>query len=109
MKKIIPFLVLPLFLFAQQPTTNQSLLPAIQSFAQTSAVTGREETAAKYIAALFEKGICKKDKLGNVVITIGTGAPRRLFTAPLDEPGYVISQIQDDGYLRITPVGYGQQ
>ncbi|MFX8743359.1 hypothetical protein ABTM45_19385, partial [Acinetobacter baumannii] len=40
---------------------------------------------------------------------IGSGIPKKLFTAPMDEPGYVVSQIQEDGYLRITPVGFGHQ
>ncbi|MEO7531720.1 MAG: M20/M25/M40 family metallo-hydrolase [Sediminibacterium sp.] len=109
MKRIFFLLFLPFQLFSQQTSLNNSLLPAIQSFASTSAVTGREEEAANYINALFEKGICKKDKLGNLVITIGSGSPKQLFAAPLDEPGYVISQIQDDGYLRIAPVGFGYQ
>lgn len=109
MKKLFTLLALPLSLFAQPTGFNNSLLPAIQSFANTSAVTGREEEAINYINALFEKGICKKDKLGNLVISIGSGSPKRLFAAPLDEPGYVISQIQDDGYLRITPAGFGHQ
>ncbi len=109
MKKFILFLAFPFQLFAQKTALTNSLLPAIQSFANTSSVTGREEEAVNYIHALFEKGICKKDKLGNLVISIGSGSPKQLFTAPLDEPGYVISQIQDDGYLRITPVGFGHQ
>ena len=109
MKKTLLFLFFPLQLFAQKTDITNTLLPVIKAFANTSAVTGREEEAAKYIQALFEKGICKKDKLGNLVITIGSGSPKQLFTAPLDEPGYVISQIQEDGYLRITPAGYGHQ
>jgi putative aminopeptidase FrvX len=95
--------------FAQNNEQQKNLLSSIIAFAKTSAVTGREEEARNFIIDLFEKGICKQDKLGNIVITIGSGAPKRLFTAPLDEPGYVISQIQEDGYLRITPVGFGQQ
>ena len=81
----------------------------LTSFGKTSAVTGREEEAADFIQSLFASGVAKKDNLGNVVITIGSGSPRRLFTAPLDEPGYVISSVQADGYLRITPVGFGQK
>lgn len=94
---------------AQLSPTQEALLKNIVSFAQTSSVTGREEEARRFIHQLFEEGICRQDKLGNLVITIGSGAPKRLFVAPLDEPGYVISQVQDDGYLRISPVGYGQQ
>ncbi len=109
MRKFLLFLFFPIQLFAQKTDINNTLLPVIKAFANTSAVTGREEEAANYIQALFEKGVCKKDKLGNLVITIGSGSPKQLFTAPLDEPGYVISQIQDDGYLRITPAGFGHQ
>ena len=109
MRKYLLFLLFPLQLFAQKADINNTLLPVIKAFANTSAVTGREEEAANYVQALFEKGVCKKDKLGNLVITIGSGSPKQLFTAPLDEPGYVISQIQDDGYLRITPAGFGHQ
>ena len=111
MKKIIFFLLLCSFqnTFAQLTAQQQNILTSITEFAKTSAVTGREEEARNFINNLFVKGICKQDKLGNIVITIGSGAPKRLFTAPLDEPGYVISQIQEDGYLRISPVGFGQQ
>ncbi len=40
--------------------------------------------------------------MGNVTVTLGTGAPHRLLVAPMDEPGYVVSHIEDDGYLRVT-------
>jgi putative aminopeptidase FrvX len=88
---------------------NNELLALVQSFCKTSAVTGREDEATQFIQSLFKEGTFKKDKLGNLVLTIGSGYPKRLFTAPLDEPGYVISAIQENGYLRITPVGYGQR
>ncbi|MDE3234562.1 MAG: M28 family peptidase [Bacteroidota bacterium] len=110
MKKVFIFFI---FCFrqstAQLSQTQEGLLKNIVSFSKTSAVTGREEEARRFINQLFEEGICRQDKLGNLIITIGDGFPKRLFVAPMDEPGYVISQIQEDGYLRITPVGYGQQ
>jgi putative aminopeptidase FrvX len=99
-----------LLLFVVSSLQAQSpLMKSLQSFARTSAVTGREDEASAYISALFPEGVCKKDRLGNIVITIGQGSPKRLFTVPLDEPGYVVSQIQEDGYLRVTPVGRGAQ
>jgi putative aminopeptidase FrvX len=110
MKKL--FIILLFFVHsskAQLSDNEKLLLSNIESFSKTSAVTGREEEARFFINALFEKGICKQDKLGNIIITIGSGSPKRLFTTSLDEPGYVISQIQEDGYLRITPLGFGQQ
>lgn len=110
MKKIGILLLFFVHQSKAQLSDNQKLLVSnVESFSKTGSVTGREEEAGSFVNALFEKGICKQDKLGNLIITIGNGSPKRLFTAPLDEPGYVISQIQDDGYLRITPVGFGQQ
>ena len=96
-----------LTLNAQSKDTE--LLSLVQAFSKTSAVTGREDEAKRFVQSLFKEGTFKQDRLGNLVLTIGGGYPRRLFAVPLDEPGYVISSIQENGYLRITPVGYGHR
>ena len=41
------------------------------------------------------------DNLGDVIVTLGNGAPHRLIVTPIDEPGFVVSGITDDGYLRL--------
>ena len=41
------------------------------------------------------------DNLGDVIVTIGSGAPHRLIVTPIDEPGFVVSAITPDGYLRL--------
>ena len=41
------------------------------------------------------------DSAGNLLITFGSGAPVRIIAAPVDEPGYVVSGITEDGYLRV--------
>ncbi len=92
---------------AQEDEPNTNLIDHLYEFSKISSITGREEQAASYIQSLFQNAELKKDKLGNLVLTIGTGLPKRLITTPLDEPGYVISQIQKDGYLRLNPVGFG--
>ena len=43
----------------------------------------------------------RADNLGNIVIRTGNGAPHTLIVAPLDESGFVISAITDEGYLRV--------
>jgi putative aminopeptidase FrvX len=43
----------------------------------------------------------KTDEIGNVWVTAGSGSPQRLIVAPVDEPGYVVSEITEDGYLRV--------
>jgi putative aminopeptidase FrvX len=89
----------------QTGITNNYLLNVTLDFSKTSGVSGREEEAAAYVASLFAKGTLKKDKLGNLILSVGSGQPRILLTTPLDEPGYVISSIQDNGYMRIAPIG----
>jgi putative aminopeptidase len=41
------------------------------------------------------------DNLGDVIVTIGSGAPHRLIVTPIDEPGFVVSGLTADGYLRL--------
>ena len=81
------------------------LRDAVMALARTSSVTGREDMAADHVRALLGDLEPAVDALGNLALTLGTGAPRRLLAVPLDEPGYVVSRIDGEGYLRITPVG----
>lgn len=110
MYKFIISVSLTLFsLTLNAQSKDNELLSLVQSYSKTAAVTGREDEASQFVQSLFNAGTFKKDKLGNLVLVIGSGYPKRLFAAPLDEPGYVISSIQENGYLRITPVGYGHR
>ena len=101
------FIFNPQRALAQTDNHETNLIDHLYQFSEIPSVTGREEQAASYIQSLFPNAQVKKDDLGNLVLTIGSGLPKRLITTPLDEPGYVISQIQNDGYLRLNPVGFG--
>src|SRR2546422_3294142 len=48
-----------------------------------------------------------RDHVGNVTLTLGQGSPKRLFTCPLDEVGYVVGNILPDGFLLLRRVGGG--
>lgn len=65
------------------------------------AVSGHEQELTKHIAELLKKYSPKTDSIGNVYVTLGSGAPHRLIVTPIDEPGYVVSEITEDGYLRV--------
>jgi len=91
---------------AQEPEATR-LLEAVVSMAHTSSVVGREGQAADHVRALLAGLDVRTDALGNVTVELGSGSPRRLMAVPLDEPGYVVTRIQDDGFLLITPVGLG--
>jgi putative aminopeptidase FrvX len=107
---------LPVFLVAQEASNNNrlsksssALLQEVEAFLKIPSVAGREQEAAKFIRSRLGALPVKQDALGNLILVIGSGKPRRLFTAALDEPGYVVTRIQDDGYLRLNPVGSGNR
>lgn len=47
----------------------------------------------------------RRDHLGNLVMTLGTGHPRRLIACGLDHVGFVVSEITNQGYLRLRRAG----
>ena len=67
----------------------------------TVAVSGYEQALSAGIARKLTRLGPKTDNVGNVWVTLGSGAPHRLIVAPVDEPGYVVSEITADGYLRV--------
>ena len=67
----------------------------------TVAVSGYEQALSAGIARKLTLFGPKTDNVGNVWVTLGSGAPHRLIVAPVDEPGYVVSEITADGYLRV--------
>jgi len=51
----------------------------------------------------------KRDVLGNLVLRKGSGSPRRVVACGLDRPGFAVTEITDDGYLRLREAGAGRQ
>ncbi len=86
---------------------STALLDVMVKASKTSAVSGREAEAAQFVRSLLQNGNIKEDRLGNLVLIIGSGSPKKLFATAIDEPGYAITDIEESGYLRISPVGYG--
>ncbi|HWZ99898.1 MAG TPA: M20/M25/M40 family metallo-hydrolase [Candidatus Dormibacteraeota bacterium] len=68
---------------------------------RTPAVSGHEGALAAEIQEALKNFSPKKDNLGNVLVTIGSGAPHRLIATPMDQPGYVVSGITENGFLRV--------
>jgi len=71
---------------------------------ETPAVSGYEQQLAGEIRSAIKGFSPQTDNLGNVYVTIGSGSPHRLIVTPIDQPGYVISQITQDGYLRVQRI-----
>ena len=98
---------------AQTPQSSDPKMPRgsmtadLKEFMETPGISGYENKVAEKIRADVSTFHPKIDNLGNMVITIGTGAPNRLIVTPIDEPGFVISGITDDGYLRVQRLPQG--
>ncbi len=69
--------------------------------AEIPAVAGYERELSGRIREQLRALEPKTDNLGNVYVTVGSGAPHRLIVAAIDEPGYVVSGITPDGFLRV--------
>ena len=50
----------------------------------------------------------KRDALGNLVLRKGSGSPRRVVACALDRPAFAVTEITEDGYLRLREVGAGR-
>jgi putative aminopeptidase FrvX len=79
----------------------QDLRQDLAKFVEIPAVSGYEQALGKEIKARLAKWKPQMDTMGNVIVTIGTGAPVRVIATPMDEIGYVVSGITDDGFLRV--------
>src|SRR5256885_2218426 len=90
----------PVRLFAQGDLDRLAL-----RFASMTAVTGLEQAMVDSLRALFPGST--RDHVGNVTLTLGQGSPKRLFTCPLDEVGYVVGNILPDGFLLLRRGGGG--
>src|ERR1700685_725606 len=79
----------------------------LDEFVRTPAVSGYENQLADEIRSSLRNLHPATDNLGDVIVTIGSGTPHRLLVAPMDEPGFVVSEITPDGYLRVQRLPQG--
>ncbi len=93
--------VWPASAVAQGPTLAEETVGLLR----TTAVSGREGDAASYLRSRLAGLDARTDSLGDVVLSLGHGAPRRLLACAMDEPGFVVSAVTDDGFLRLSSVG----
>src|SRR5579863_5828238 len=73
----------------------------LSEFVAIPAVSGYESHLGKEISSKIAAWHPRTDNLGDVIVTVGSGSPHRLIVTPIDEPGFVVSDITPDGYLRL--------
>jgi hypothetical protein len=100
-KVLLSLSILPSF--QRLPAQETGVATIASRFAGFTAVTGYEQAVAESLVALLPGSAT--DRAGNVVLTLGRGAPKRLAVCPLDEPGYVVGNITDEGYLTLRRIG----
>jgi endoglucanase len=67
--------------------------------ASVPAPIGHEQALADTLMAMLPGAT--RDRAGDVTLTLGRGTPRRLVACPMDEPGWIVGGIRDDGYLTV--------
>lgn len=89
-------------------------LPALATrLAGMTGVTGYEQRVVDTLLRLLPGAV--RDRAGNAVLRLGNGATRRLVVCPMDEPGYVVGGVRDDGYVTLrrvpgrVPPGFDRQ
>jgi putative aminopeptidase len=87
---------------AQKPPDPTVSAIAIR-LASIQAVTGYEQAMVDTLLRLVPGAT--RDRAGNARIQVGGGSTKRLVVCPLDEPGYVVGGVRDDGYLTLRRVG----
>ena len=89
------------------PGTHGALPLTLEQLVATPAVSGYEKQLGDEISKALKNFHPVTDNLGDVVVTMGSGAPHRLIVTPIDEPGFVVSEITADGYLRVQRLPQG--
>ncbi len=88
----------------QSPAQNgASLHTRLRSWVALDAPPGWEHRATDQI--MQQMPGWKRDPLGNLILRKGSGSPRRVVACALDRPGFAVTEITDEGYLRLREVG----
>ena len=86
---------------ASATAQSNALTDDLSALTNTAAVSGYEAALADRLLGSLAASHPVRDAMGNITVQFGSGLPHRLIAASIDEPGYVVSQVQDDGYLRV--------
>nr|MDO8133505.1 M42 family metallopeptidase [Candidatus Njordarchaeum guaymaensis] len=83
-----------------------SLEELLKTLVEVIGVSGHEEAVREKIRGLLPQGIeCKVDIIGNLIATIGKGEPHVIMIAHMDELGFIVSSIEENGLVKLKKVG----
>ena len=91
---------------AQQPSRVDEAADVLARLVESYGVSGHEAPVRDAVLHLLPAWAHPTvDTAGNVVVRAGTGAPLVVFVAHLDEIGFIVTAVRDDGRLDVRPAG----
>lgn len=82
--------------------------PLLRSLTQADGIPSREDAVRDVVASSMAPLVdeIRADALGNLIGHMrGNGGPRVAIAAHMDEIGFIVRYIEENGYLRLQPVG----
>lgn len=94
----------------QKAVNNTKTIERVKALSNLDGASGNEQTIRNYVVNQLKdkRGDITVDKLGNVLFGFHTYNPNLktvLLMAHMDEVGFVITDIDEKGYLRVMPLG----
>jgi len=79
----------------------------LQKLVSAFGVSGREEEVRRVISEELKDTNCdiKQDKMGNLIVKLGSAANKIMFCAHMDEIGLIATYIEDNGFVRVSNIG----
>lgn len=83
------------------------MIEEIKKLSSIFGPSGKEEEVRKYIKNSIRSYADEiyEDGFGNLYVKKGKGEPRVLLCSHMDEVGFIIKEISEDGYLKFSPIG----
>lgn len=94
-------------LFSVVSNAQQSDIALLSGWVALDAPTGHEHLATDLIQQQYSGW--NRDRYGNLSKLVGSGEPRRTVACGLDAYSYAVSQITEEGYLRLHRIGNGSR
>jgi putative aminopeptidase FrvX len=94
--------------FGPARAVAQDEVELLETLVLAVGVSGREEQVR---AAILERlprwarEAAVVDAMGNLVVTVGSGGPHVAYVAHMDEIGYMVTNIRDDGLIQVAKHG----
>jgi putative aminopeptidase FrvX len=90
------------------PVSAQVEVDILEALVTAVGVSGREEQVRERILdrlPAWAREAARVDAMGNLVVTVGSGEPHVAYVAHMDEIGYMVTNVRDDGLIQVAKHG----